>query len=392
MKNLGWKARVGVVLSAVWLCMVFLLSEDYRRASQVLGLGLLPLVLLWGIAWAVAGWRSQRPQADASAPGSTEWRHRLKSAGIVIACLVAGVASANWQFSLAKHEGPTPVAYWFGEWMVWGLLSYVAFRSIPRVPARLAPVFAALVVVGGVNFKAYEALSLEREFKVSLAKAAPLVSRIDGGEEVTDEEIRRAQVGVFEPLLLVKVAGTRDVLAIKRAHEQAIAALEPDKWLVPTALGASESRQLILNRLAQARQEVASYKVQMEAAAARLRLGITSLSAQMPGRTGEGVVKGFDGKAGFVAAFVRDYAEASNLMIDAATEIVTSLEQAPRSFVIVKGPPQNILFNDQAGLDAYRGQMAKVAAAGQKVEQAKLALANAGRRGNDELSDFLEKP
>ena len=44
--KLVWKTRVGLVLSAVWLCLVFLVADEYQRLGQVLGLGLLPLVVI----------------------------------------------------------------------------------------------------------------------------------------------------------------------------------------------------------------------------------------------------------------------------------------------------------------------------------------------------------
>ncbi len=389
---LGWKTRIGLVLSGVWLCLVFMLAEDHHWVQLIFGVGMLPLVILWGIVWAVSGWRAQRPRSTREGSSDpAKARPRIRSAAIVAACLVVGVVCANWQYRLAGHEGPTPVAFWLGEWMVWGLLSYVAFRAIPRLAFGLAPLFAALVVAGGVNFKAYQTLSFEREVKESIAKAAPLISRIDGGANVSDDEIRRAQLGIFEPLILAKVANTREVLAISNRHESAVAQLEPDQWFTPASLSTSESRQQVLLRLAQSKQEVDDYKAQMESAAARSRLSVKALSAQMPKELGDGVVRGFDDRAAFLAAFVREYAEASNQMVDATAELLTALENAPRSFVIVKGPPQSIQFKDQAALDTYRGQMARVAAAAERIQKARLSLLSASRRGNDELSDFLEK-
>jgi hypothetical protein len=56
----GWKTRIGLVLSAVWLCLLFLSSDKYDSVGQVLGIGFLPLIVIWGIVWAVAGWRAER--------------------------------------------------------------------------------------------------------------------------------------------------------------------------------------------------------------------------------------------------------------------------------------------------------------------------------------------
>ena len=216
----GWKMRVGLVLSAVWLCLVFLVADDYRRMSQVLGLGFLPLVVIWGIVWAVAGWRAQRPSKPATPEEAVLEALRKRSLGIrttiaVVAVIGMGLLAATYQFHAADNEaGGSAIAGWFGEWLVYGLFAYAVFRFIPRTPPGFAIVLASLVVVGGVNYKTYAAISEDRQAFASLAKAAPLIIKIQSGAAVIDHEVKDAHVGIMEPLMLAQAAYSRDVIAI----------------------------------------------------------------------------------------------------------------------------------------------------------------------------------
>jgi hypothetical protein len=206
-----------MVLSAVWLCLVFLLADEYRRMPQVLGLGLLPLVILWGVIWAVAGWRAQRSPSpplptEAQKEATDKRRLRFRVAIAVVVILVIGLFAANWQFHAADREGSKNVAHWLGEWIVWGLLAYVVLRITPKVPPGTAGVLTALLIVGGVNFNAFRTLALEREMLASLAMATPIINRIKAGTPVTDQEVRDAKVGVLEPLLLAQATYAREIL------------------------------------------------------------------------------------------------------------------------------------------------------------------------------------
>ena len=54
----SWKIRLGIVASALWLLYAFA-ETDGDGEGFLLG-GLAPIVLGWGIAWIVAGWRAAR--------------------------------------------------------------------------------------------------------------------------------------------------------------------------------------------------------------------------------------------------------------------------------------------------------------------------------------------
>ena len=216
----GWKTRVGLVLSAVWLCVAFLISEEYRRVTQVLGLGVLPLVLLWGIAWAVAGWRAVRPLAPQTPEAIVIERRRTRSMRMrtffaVIAILAIGVWAATLQFRAADDDaGGNAIGRWVGEWTVYALVAYFVFRLVPKLPRGTPAVLAALVLVGAVNLKAYAAIAEDRAAMISLAKAAPLMSQLQGGGTLSDQQVRDARVGVLEPLMLAQATFGRKASAL----------------------------------------------------------------------------------------------------------------------------------------------------------------------------------
>ncbi|MDR6523084.1 hypothetical protein J2789_005774 [Variovorax paradoxus] len=232
--NFGWKTRVGLVLSAVWLCLVFLGSDEYHRSGQVLGIGMLPLVLIWGGVWAVAGWRAQRPaKPQISEEVLAEVKRKRTSEirtifAVTLICTV-GILAATWQLRASGSEADTPsISRWLGEWLIYGLVAYFIFRAIPRQSAGLAAILASLVIVGGVNYRAYASVAEQRQAIDSLARATPLFNKIQAGNPVTEEEVRNAHIGLFEPLVLAQATFGREVLAITTTYEKTVAALQPE--------------------------------------------------------------------------------------------------------------------------------------------------------------------
>ena len=112
----GWKARACIVLSALWLCFVFAVAKDGDRLAATIGFGVMPLGVLWGIAWAYVGWRAQRPpkaemtETASKVPRGLNWA-RTKTAIGAIATIAVGLFAASWQFSLIGDES-SDLARW----------------------------------------------------------------------------------------------------------------------------------------------------------------------------------------------------------------------------------------------------------------------------------------
>jgi hypothetical protein len=393
----GWKLRVGVVLSAVWLCVVFLVADDYRRMSQVLGLGLLPLVVVWGIVWAIAGWRAQQPAKpvaleEALIESRRKRSLRLRTAVAVVAVLGIGLFAAHWQFHLANNAaGENPVARWFGEWLVYGLIAYVILRAVPKLPPGAPAVLACLIIVGAVNYKTYAAISADREALDSLAKATPLINKIQSGLQVNDQEVKDAKIGIMEPLMLAQAAYSRDVIAIGATYAKAIDGLRPELMLTPTSLASPSLRAQTRAKLKLWQQATREYKSQLEAATARGRLGIQASQSQMPPAFSGSASKGFDESSVQLSAYVAALVDSEREATTAITAMLDLLDANPGGYVIDKGPPENLLFRDEAVLARYRQLMSAVMAISQRESEAQARLAKDQTDRTERLTDLLKR-
>ena len=356
----GWKSRVGLVLSATWLCLVLLIADDDRRTSQVLGLGVMPLVVIWGVVWAVQGWRAQRPVvSQIQSAGLSEQRAKRKAEIhliiAVIAVLTLGLLAAGWQFELAGNEaGSYGIAGWLGKWSVFGVVAYGFLRAIPKLPAGMPAVLASLIVVGGVNWEAYTAIREERQALWSLARATPLIAKFQSGVALSDKDVLDARVGVLEPLLLAQAAYGREVVAIAANYQEEVSTLAPEQMLALESLASSNARFQTRTRVKLALRAVAEYKSQMDLAAARGKLGVQAALKQMPEAYSRKTKDGFDEAVAQLGAYIDSHVKLENEAGQATTAILDLLDASPSSFVVDKGPPPGLLFRDEKVLAQYR--------------------------------------
>lgn len=395
--NLGWKTRIGLVLSAVWLCLVFLVADDYQRIAQVLGLGFLPLVVIWGIVWAVAGWRAQRPATGTKLEaGQLEVRAKrirgIRTALAVVAVLGIGLLAATWQFKGAiGGAGGDPVAYWFGEWLFYGLIVYVILRFIPRLPAGVPAVLTALIIVGAVNYKAYGAIAADRQALDSLAKAAPLLNKIEAGTSVSDQEIKDARVGVMEPLMLALATNGRSVLAVAATYAKAIGNMQPELMLTPASLASPSIRVQTRGKLKLWQQATGEFKSQLEAATARGKLAIQAAESQMPAAISGSASKGFDESAALMSAYVTNLVKSDKEATEAIVGILDLMDANPGGYVVDRGPPVNIMFYNAATLAKYRELMGAVMAASQRQQEGEARLVKAQADRAAKLGDLFKR-
>jgi hypothetical protein len=393
--NFGWKTRVGLVLSAVWVCLVFLIADDDHHVGTVLGLGLLPLIILWGIVWAIAGWRAQSPKkpglSEAAALEAKRKRSlRLRTFVAVVAVLSIGLFAATWQFHMAGNEaGGNVISYWFGEWLVYGLLAYAAFRLILKTPPGFRTVLAAIVVVGGVNYKAYATISQDHEAKISLAKAAPLLNKMQSGVQVSEQEIKSARIGLMEPLVLAQAAFGRDVIAISTAYTRAISDLKLQQMLTPASLASQNVRNQSRVQLRQWQQATLDFKGQLEAAAARGRLGVQAAELQMPVAVTGSAVKGFDESVARLRAYGDSLVSLGNESRDAASAILDLMDANIGSYSVDKGPPANLLFSDEITLRRYQQLINVVISAAHRETEAATALVSAQSAWTEKFTELL---
>jgi hypothetical protein len=364
-----------------------LVIDEHQRFTQVLGLGFLPLVIIWGIVWAVAGWRAQWPVKPAT-PEAVQleaWARRslrIRTAIAVLVVLALGMFAATWQFNAADNgAGGHVVAQWFGEWCVYGLIAYAILRAVPKLPAGSPAVLAALIIVGSVNYKVHSAIAEDRLALESLAKATPLFNKIQSGTLVSDQEVRDARVGMMEPLMLAQATYSREVFAINEAYEKAIGVIQPELMLTPASLASPSIRVQTRAKLKLWQQATAECKTQLEAAMARGRLAIQAAQSQMPPAMSGSASKGFDESAAQLSAYMENLVTTEREARQAIVGMLDLMDANPGSYVVDKGPPINLLFRDAATLAKYRELMNAIFAASQRVQegQARLSKAQADR-------------
>lgn len=394
--NLGWKSRAGLVLSAVWLGLVFLVADENHRTGQVLGLGLLPLVVIWGIVWAVQGWLAQRPQKPPTPPAlqleaKARRSIRIRTAVAVVVILGLGLFAATWQFEAIEIEGGgNPVAMWFGEWLVWGLLTYIVLRAVPKLPVAAPAVLTALVIVGAVNYKAYSRIAEDRQALNSVAKAAPLINKIQRGISVSDQEVRVAQVGMMEPLILAQAGYVREVIDIVATYEKTINGIQPELMLTPSSLASSSIRFQTRAKLKLWQQAAADYKTQVAAATARGKLAFNAALSQMP-EAMSGSSKGFDESAAKLSSHMSLLFQTQREATQAIVGILDLMDANPTDYVVDKGPPANLLFVNESTLVRYRELVGVVMAASQREQEARTRLVQAESDGATKLGNLLRR-
>ena len=378
--HLGWKTRAGLVVSGVWLCLVFMLADENHQVGQLLGVGLLPLVVIWGVVWAVAGWRAQRPEKPATTEvvqqeAKAKRNLRIRTFVAVIAVLGIGLFAATWQFKAADNEaGGHMIPRWFGEFFVYGLIAYAILRAVPKIPPGFPAVLAALVVVGSVNYKAFSAIAEDRQALDSLAKATPLVNKMQSGIAVSDQEVRDAHVGLLEPLMLAEATFGRDVISVNAAYQKVIGSMQPELMLSPSALASANSRFQSRAKLRLWEQATNEFKAQMDAAITRGKLGVQAAQSQMPPAMTGSMSSGFDDSAAQLTAYLTSLVITEREGTAAILGLLDLMDANQGSYVVDKGPPANLMFSDEATLGRYRELMGSMIAASQRQQEAKVRL------------------
>lgn len=392
----GWKMRVALVLSAVWLCLVFLVADEYQRIGQIIGFGCLPLVIFWGIAWAFTGWRAQLPaQPKAIKVVNLEKKqrrsNRIRTLIAVISIIAIGLFLASRQFQEAGNKsGGDSVGFWFGEWLVYGIFVYLIARFIPRAPYGLPIILASLAVVGGVNYKTYTAINEERKALTSLAKSAPLIIKIQSGVKVSEQEVKDANVGMMQPIVMALASYSREMVEISNVYTKAISRLQLDQMLSPKSLASSDIRLRTRANLKVWHQTTTEYKIQVDAAIARGKLGIKAAQSQMSPALSSSATKGFEESSTELSTYVSGLVTNGNEAGRVIKDVLDLMDNNVGKYVIDKGPPVTLLFSDEIALLRYRQLMNHIVELGEMESEAQARLLKKQVNLTDKMTKFLE--
>lgn len=356
---LGWKTRVGIVISAIWLILAYVIGDSGDRLSTFLLLGALPLLLVWGLVWAIAGWRAQRPARPAEEVAAARGTNRKRTLSGIGSFVIVGLGllAASMQLSSAGSGGS--VAYYFGQWVVGGLVAAVLLSALSSRYPGIVSVGAALVVAIGVNWSAHSQVSEERAIRESLARATPLFAKMQT-EQVQDQEVMQARVGLFEPALLAQAAFSRELWQNTLAYQKDLESLDLESIFTPARLATDDGRQqsrLVIGRWTAATNE---FNTAQTAALARAKARMQAAAEQMPESHRSPFLDGFARGSGRMETYLRDFYAVQLEGVKASTELIDLLDNNQGQFELFKGPPPNLLFRTDALLQEYRQRFKRV--------------------------------
>ena len=332
--------RVGCVLSAAWLAIVEFGARlglpDWRQPEQLLTHAALPVAAVWGLAWVIGRIRaSQSPSPTRSNPGDNRW-HFATILVLAIGLIGAYLAVDGARLFYDSNGVTRTIAYW----AMIGAIAGFAAAAICRHALGLPLLVAALVAVAGIDWK-YGADVWESHLMTqSYVKSVPLLNRIETGAEVSDQQIRDAQVGIYEPLLLAEATYRRNAEAIDKAYSGVLANLGIRELMSPRSLTTPSGLAAARTALATLRSSLDDYATGMDTIGQRDRAAMQAVleksPAQVRNRVGPGIASGVAQRA----EMTRQVIQHERAMADAFTGIVDLLATHPGKYRLAPGTNQ----------------------------------------------------
>lgn len=375
--TVGWKTRAGIVLSGAWLFLVLLIADDHSRFQQTLGLGLFPLLIIWGIVWVVHGLKAQRKaasesgqkSADTPEKKSTTKRNALTALAAMLVLFV-GIYIATYQTETTRYAVDTDVAYLVGNWFVWGLIAFFLLRAVIKKPPWLPAIAASLVLVGGLNYTVHNSVSEQEEILGSAARAAPLLTKIGAGQAVSEREVLAQRIGALEPIVLAHAAFGRDLLSIRDKYDSSIASLDLGAVLTPASLASPSHRAESRRKIELMREAMNQFQTSVKASVAQNRIAIVAGYSLLPDRLRASGLSGLDDGMTQFSSLLTTLAQADRDLRSAATDLLDLMDANAGRYAAVKGPPANLLFRDEPTLRRYQSLISSIEKAADLEQQA----------------------
>lgn len=388
----SWKKRVGLTLSAVWLCLVALTAEPHRSIASTLGAALLPLALLWGIAWIVAGWRAQRQRMTNPSAVERDWPSTLRTAATCTLIVVAGLGTATWWI---HHRGlqdyPSPVPYLSGQWFVYSLIAYAVLRFITQLTPRNAVRVTALFFAVAVNIQSYRQVESVTEFRKELAAATPILVRLQAGQRVTAEEIKAAGTGNLAPALAAAASTTARVVTSDRKLERVTTEAGLSEVLTPQMLATPGGRERGRQIIELVRQETATHKLEAESALRAGKVGFSAALSTLPDVYG-GMAEGYSTRIDQLLKQLSDAIDLRNQALSTMLEVIATVEHARGPVRYVDKPTPSLLFTAQEDLEAHRAKVAQLSEIARQEYELNRTLMREQSEKIDDLGRALKGP
>lgn len=351
----GLKVRVGLTLSAIWICIVALTANEYQSGTTTFGIAALPLVVLWGLGWSVSGWLEKRRLAvtSGSAPAGSRMLPALKYAALVLTVVVLGIIGAHMYANFRDAEAAqVDIARLVGEWSVYSALAYVALRLAPGYTRKTPGLLTALVFIVGLNYSSYKQVDLLVRTKQSLAVATPLFMKVQSGGIIDEAEIKSANVGFFEPFLLAVADSNKRLVLAQRRYEKEINESGFGEVLAPSSLASPSGRVRARAVIANVERITNEYLIEAEAAFKAGKASVKSTVVQMPNEYAS-VFEGYARTADESLNQLQRLRDIEARLFRCASDIVALIESAPGGVKASPGPQPLLIFSSDETNHAY---------------------------------------
>lgn len=351
----GLKVRVGLTLSAIWICIVALTSTEYQSGTTTFGIAALPLVVLWGVGWTLNGWLDRRKSSKAASQATqpVDRKPAIKYAATLLAVFIVGVLFATWYADHRLQGQASPdIAFMVGQWSVYTLLAYAAFRFAPGFTRPIAGLLAAMFFVAGLNYSNYKQIELFDNTRQSLAASTPILLQIHAGRVVDEGEIKAANVGVLEPLVLAASRSANRVNLAQARYLKELAAAGVADALTPASLSTEGGRARSALIFTNAERITSEYLIEVESALKSSKANVRSAIAQMP-KEFSSVLSEYDNQIDVALQQTQETRNIQNELLKCGRDIISLLNVSRGPLKISAGPQPQLLFPDQHTADAY---------------------------------------
>lgn len=314
-----------------------------------------------------------------------------KVAIILIAGLILAVAQS---FRIYPVSTSGLVVGWAGLWMFPSVIVFAVLWLIyRRKRPNLAPIATAVIFSLGLNTCVFTAAGERQESAEAISKAAPFIEAFQRGEFPTDDQIRAAKVGDFEPFLLLMASVRRDIAKTVSAYDTAWSDLHIDAVLQADELASPTSRARARAALDAAADLHGRFQSDLAAILELYQLRATAVMLEMPGSRGPQPMQLAQGMAP-----ARDYflgtAKARSEQHQWTRELLDLVDANPKGFLLVRnepGEPAALSFRDKALAAQYQALLQRIRARQHDAARMETVFEGALDQQGQKLEDIVRR-
>lgn len=358
MNKISWKARVGIVLSGLWLVLVYMFaseSESWRSLSVIFGVA--PVAFIWGCVWVLKGFFAQRKRTDnlnvISSVDKKEKRATLyrRLGGIALALI--GLVLA-YSYGEKLGNGAEKAGETLGYYLLFCLIGVAIWSKSglkKNQKGYIALIIGAVYLFGG-SYDAYKMNAEHKEITQMLQLLTNYTIKLSSGDLVTAAEIKKANLGKYEPF----------VLSLQEFHAKELSGLHEYSQLVddaeiPSIINASITSTP--DGINNARKHINMLilgigKIESEINSLSIRFVATEKSISMPESFRVGLMSKLENNMESSRKTFAEFWEIERDLMVVLQKRIDLLENEKGQYVI--SSKNKILFKNQNDLDEYNNQ------------------------------------